>query len=264
MIRGLHVAIRGEELSERIGERIRIHEATINALDVRLKQREGDQPFDVRGEDGFKTLSELQDERQHYRDRVLLLTLVRDTLAPGELYALSGADLRLAELISPDFKGASEISGAGCVHAVNNATIDGLRLAIRGQELRSLLEQRIHRHQERAEWWKQEQARTPDQQTEEEPLLPDHMCANESERHGWRADVLGFIRDHIDSADTYRLGEADLAFGELLPEKPAWMEQEEYEDRTSVGFNLERLTKSIGEPMFRTLSVAARHADADE
>jgi hypothetical protein len=25
------------------------------------------------------------------------------------------------------------------------------------------------------------------------------------------------------------LGEGDLAFGELLPEKPGWMEQEEYE-----------------------------------
>jgi len=48
------------------------------------------------------------------------------------------------------------------------------------------------------------------------------MCANEAQRHEWRAAVLGFIRDHIEPAEIYRLGEADLAFGELLPEKPGW------------------------------------------
>ena len=92
-------------------------------------------------------------------------------------------------------------------------------------------------------------ARTPGQQTEEEPLLPAEMCANEAERHAWRADVLGFIRNHTDSAELYRLGEQDLVFAELLPEKPGWMEQEEYEERTNVGFQLERLTKSVGASM---------------
>jgi hypothetical protein len=32
-------------------------------------------------------------------------------------------------------------------------------------------------------------------------------------------------------------------FGELLPEKPGWLEEEEYEERTGVGFHLERLTR---------------------
>jgi hypothetical protein len=124
--------------------------------------------------------------------------------------------------------------------------IDGLRLTIPGDELRRLLEERVHDHQRRAEWWKREEARTPEQQTEEEPLLPDRMCANEAERHEWRAEVLRFIRDHTDCAESYRLGEEDLAFAELLPEKPGWMQQEEYEERTTVGFQLERLTKSVG------------------
>jgi hypothetical protein len=66
MIRGLQITIRGEELSHRIAERIRMHEVTTSALDMRIKQREGDQPFDVRPEDGFKTLGELENERQHY------------------------------------------------------------------------------------------------------------------------------------------------------------------------------------------------------
>ena len=54
MIRGLQITIRGEELGQRIAERIRMHGATINALDMRIKQREGDQPFDVRPEDASR------------------------------------------------------------------------------------------------------------------------------------------------------------------------------------------------------------------
>jgi hypothetical protein len=95
--------------------------------------------------------------------------------------------------------------------------IDGLKLTITGEELRSLLERRIDDHLRTADGWKREQERTPEQATDDEPLLPDHMCANEAERHEWRAEVLEFLRDHIDAKETYRLGEDDLAFGELLP-----------------------------------------------
>jgi hypothetical protein len=75
--------------------------------------------------------------------------------------------------------------------------------------------------------------------------------AREAERHEWRAAVLEFIRDRIESAEVYRLGETDLRFGELLPGKPGWLEQEEYEERTSVGFHLERLSKKVGEVLPR-------------
>ena len=54
------------------------------------------------------------------------------------------------------------------------------------------------------------------------------------------------------------MGEVDLRFGELLPEEPGWLEQEEYEERTSVGFHLERLSKKIGEVLPRELAIAAR------
>ena len=119
-------------------------------------------------------------------------------------------------------------------------------------------------HLRRADRWKRKQARAPEEQTEDEPLLPEHICANEAERHAWRVEVLGFIRDHIDLAEAYRLGEADLAFSELLPEKPAWLEQEEYEERTGVGFHLERLAKRVGDVLPGKLAVAARHAGGDE
>jgi hypothetical protein len=255
MIRGLQITISGEELSDRIADRIRMHEAAASALDMRIKRREGDQPFDVRPEGGFKTLGEQENERQHYRDRVLCLTLLRDNIVAGEAYVLDRTDLRLAELISPDCAVAAEISDDKCVDHSKKVAIDGLRLTMPGEEVRRLLEQRIDDHQRRAHRWRREQARTPEQQTEDEPLLPDEICANEAERHAWRADVLGFIHDHIDKGELYRLGEPDLAFAELLPEKPWWLEQAEYEERTRIGFHLERLTKTIGALMPSATSV---------
>ena len=72
------------------------------------------------------------------------------------------------------------------------------------------------------------------------------------------------IRDHVESAEVYRLGEADLAFGDLLPVKPEWMDQQEYEERTSIGFHLGRLTKRLGELVPGEFWYAARQAESDE
>jgi hypothetical protein len=125
--------------------------------------------------------------------------------------------------------------------------IDGLKLTFSGEELRALLEDRIADHNGAADHWRRELSRTPESQTEDAPLLPDHMCEYEEERHVWRAEVLEFIRDHLELQETYRLSAADLEFGELLPSKPGSVEQEEYQERTAVGFQLERLTKRLGE-----------------
>ena len=140
--------------------------------------------------------------------------------------------------------------------------IDGFKLTITGEQLRALLDRRIDSHERSAEHWKREQERTPDSDTDDEPL-PDHICANEAERHEWRAEVLEFLRDHIDATETYRLGEGDLAFAELLPDKPEWLEQQEYEERTAVGFQLERLTKTAGELTSSQYALAARSRNED-
>jgi len=122
--------------------------------------------------------------------------------------------------------------------------IDGLKLTMSGEELRTLIDEGVRRHEQRASRWTGETLRTKDDETEDAPLLPNEMCENEAERHTWRASVLAFIRDHIDAAETYRLCIADLEAGELFPEKPG-LEQNEYEERTRIGFNLERLLKSV-------------------
>jgi hypothetical protein len=141
---------------------------------------------------------------------------------------------------------------ATCLVAEGERTIiDGLKLTISGEELRTLLEDRIAEHNGAADHWRREQARTPESQTDQAPLLPDHMCEHEEERHVWRAEVLEFIRNHVDPQETYRLSAAELEFGELLPSKPGSIEQEDYEERTAVGFQLERLTKRLGEIVCR-------------
>jgi hypothetical protein len=123
--------------------------------------------------------------------------------------------------------------------------IDGLKLTVSGTELRAMLEEGIRRHERQASRWTHESVRTSDDETEEAPLLPQHMCENEAERHTWRASVLAFMRDHIDAGETYRLRAADLEYGERLPAKPGWLEQDEYEERTGIGFSLERLVRSV-------------------
>jgi hypothetical protein len=243
MIRGLQMVISGKDLKTRIDERIRINEAAVAALDARLLERAGDAPFDVRLEDGLKTLEEVTADRDRLRDRVTQLTMMRDGIAEAQSYTLNRRDLRAADLISHDGRHRASDDSESWVDAAPRAPVQGLKLTFSGIELRTLLEARCEVHLQRAVHWRNERERTPEDATEDEPLFPDHMCENEAEECEWRADVLGFIRDHIDVDETYRLGQADLAFGDLLPEKPGWMQQSEYEERTGMAFSLGRIAK---------------------
>ena len=138
--------------------------------------------------------------------------------------------------------------------------IEVLKLTMSGDELRTLLEQGMRRHEDQANRWTHETLRTTDDESEEAPLLPQHMCEHEAERHAWHASVLAFIRDHVVAGETYRLSAADLEYGELLPEKTGSVEQVEYEERTRVGFNLERLVKSVDRLIGTIAAVQSRTA----
>src|SRR5439155_15824332 len=107
----------------------------------------------------LKTRSDLENERQHYRDRVTHLELLRDNIVAGEIYALNRTDLRLSELISPDFAIASDSSDEEPVIERTNVAVDGLKLTIPGEQLRTMLQQRVDDHRERAASWRREQAR---------------------------------------------------------------------------------------------------------
>jgi hypothetical protein len=125
--------------------------------------------------------------------------------------------------------------------------IEGLKLTFSGDELRKVLEERIAYHDRCADRWRREQTRTNEDETEDAPLLPEHMCEYEEEEHMWRSEALGFIHDHIEPQETYRVGAADVEFGELLPIKPGSVEQAEYEERNRSSFHLERISKRLGE-----------------
>jgi len=123
--------------------------------------------------------------------------------------------------------------------------IDGLKVTLTGEELRKLLETRAAESRATAARWQREQERAPETVTEAAPLLPDHMCENEAQRLEWRADVLMFLRDHLDPSEIYRLDISDLESAELLPPKPEWLEQAEFEESTRVGFSLERIARRV-------------------
>lgn len=245
MVRGLQVTMSGSELSERIAERIRTHETKVTAVEARISRRAGDLPFDIRANDGLETLGELQAAVELQRNRIAQLTLLRDGLTGGDIYALTLADLQAADLLSNTSSDDGNRDEPGEVQHCRIAPVDGLKLTISGDHLHRMLEDGMHDHRKHAEWWQREAARTPEEQTEEAPLLPVHMCENEAGRHVWHAEVLEFIRDHIETGAMYRLGKSDLEFGELLPAKPGWMEQEEHEERTAVGFHLGRLARRL-------------------
>ena len=141
--------------------------------------------------------------------------------------------------------------------------INGLKLTITGDELRSLLQERVNEHRVAEKRWRDELARPAPARVDLANLaddvgddeltalaeagiqFPDHMCEYEADRHEWRAEVLEFIREHLEPLEVYRLDEDDLEFGELLPSRPGAVEQQEFEERTRVGFSLERIAKRV-------------------
>jgi hypothetical protein len=123
--------------------------------------------------------------------------------------------------------------------------IEGLKLTMTAEELRHRLDERVKHHQRVVEHYKREAKRTPDPKDEYDVVLPEHMCEFEQELHAWRAETLAYIREHVEGGEVYRLGPADLEFGEILPEKPGSVEQEEFERENSVGFSMERIAREI-------------------
>ena len=124
--------------------------------------------------------------------------------------------------------------------------IEGLKLTMTGEELRNRLDERIQYHDRVVEHYKREAKREPDPKDDYDFVLPEHMCEYEQELHEWRAETLAYIREHVEGGEVYRLGPADLEFGEILPQKPGSVEQEEFERDNSIGFSMERIAKGIG------------------
>jgi hypothetical protein len=123
--------------------------------------------------------------------------------------------------------------------------IDGLKVTLTGEELRRLLDERIAERRAGAERWDHERRRTMTAENDDPSLLPEHICKNEADRQQWRAEVLTFLRDHLDPLEVYRLGESDAEFGELLPRQPGWMEEDECDEGARLSFGGGRYARRI-------------------
>ena len=124
--------------------------------------------------------------------------------------------------------------------------IKGLKLTMTGEDLRSRLDERVKHHKRVVEHYKHEATREPDPNDQYDCVLPEHMCEYEQEFHEWRAETLAYIREHIEGGEVYRLGPDDLEFGEILPQKPDLVEQDEFERENRLGFSMEQIAKEIG------------------
>jgi hypothetical protein len=142
--------------------------------------------------------------------------------------------------------------------------IEGLKLTMTGDALRDRLQERMERHRRLVAHYQREAKREPNPGDEDDVVLPEHMCEYEQALHGWRLDVLEYIRDHIDASEVYRLAAADLEFGEILPEMPGLVEQQEYEEKERIGFSMERIAKEIGSSGYGMGMLAEAIARRDE
>ena len=126
--------------------------------------------------------------------------------------------------------------------------IDGLKVTFTGEELRRLLEARAELHRVAAARWDSERHRTADDATQDASIFPEHICEIEARREKWRANVLTFLRDHLDTSEVYRLDMDDLKSARLLPAKPDWTDEDEsarsMDERPDLGPHTTRICDS--------------------
>ena len=100
--------------------------------------------------------------------------------------------------------------------------IDGLKLAMRGDEVTALLNERIERL--RAIIGIKLDAiagNAPPPRTDYVTQVPAEVVDDEIRQHEHRIRVLTMVRDHILGGETYLIGRKDLEFADLLPEPPS-------------------------------------------
>jgi len=98
--------------------------------------------------------------------------------------------------------------------------IDGLKLSMKGEELRSRVDEQIERLQAAVDRYRADLQMDPKDQTDEHPWLPEHILESMIDEREDRIAALTLIRDHVVATEEYRLSQSDLQFAELLPPPP--------------------------------------------
>jgi hypothetical protein len=99
--------------------------------------------------------------------------------------------------------------------------IDGLKLAMSGDEVISLLDERIEcLRAVIGIKWDAIAGSGPPPRTECVCQVPAEVVEEEIRQHEHRVRVLTIIREHVLRRETYLIGKDDLEFGCLLPDPP--------------------------------------------
>ena len=99
--------------------------------------------------------------------------------------------------------------------------IDGLKLAMSGDEVISRLTDRMDRIRAIVGIKRDAIAGNgPPPRTDYVAQVPAETVEEEIRQHEHRIQVLSIVRDHILRGEIYLIGKKDLEFGELLPDPP--------------------------------------------
>ena len=99
--------------------------------------------------------------------------------------------------------------------------IDGLKLAMSGDEVISRLTDRMDRIRAIIGTKRDATAdNAPAPRTDYVVQVPAETVEEEIRQHEHRIQVLTIVRDHILRGEIYLIGKKDLEFGELLPDPP--------------------------------------------
>ena len=98
--------------------------------------------------------------------------------------------------------------------------IDGLKLAMTGEELILALNERIERYRSTIQFKRDQIEGKAEPPKEPYWEVLAETVEDEIRQHQHRIHVLMMIRDHILTGETYLIGRRDLAFAELMPDPP--------------------------------------------
>jgi len=124
--------------------------------------------------------------------------------------------------------------------------IDGLKISFTGAELRELLDERAAEYRASAARWHREAKRTSEDQTEDAPLLPQHICKNQVAQDEWRAERLEFLSERVNVSEVYALSLGDLEYVELMPAEPEMLGPYDFDDDIDDESDLGPYVKRIG------------------
>lgn len=93
-------------------------------------------------------------------------------------------------------------------------------MTMHGEALKARVSERIARLEAAIERYRANIEMKPEDQTDDNPALPEHILESMIDEREKRIAALTLIRDHIVPGEVYLLDQKDLQFAELMPPPP--------------------------------------------